>query len=490
VSVRKGGVEPPRPFGHTGLSRARLPFRHFRSGAASVPRSDHHAILAGHPHTAWAGSVAPLPEKGNPLKVDYIEETSVRKALVFELDADVVKAEIDRRAKDLAKKARIPGFRPGKTPPNVVKQRFKSEIYSDAAEALVNKVVFEELEGRGLKPLAPPQVDELKMEEGDPMTFKAVFEILPLVDAPEWKGLRVSVPGANVSDEDVEKQIDRLREEAARFDPVEDRPSQKGDHVVVDLVWAPQDGGKGGHDENALIEIGHEGNHEDMNKGLEGMDIGETKEMEVTWGPDAAPAIAGKTVRYTATLKGIKDKVVPAADDEFAKDLGEFDSLAELRDKVRKQLEEGEEQRVQRDTRAALIEALVAKAKFEVPDVLIEHHMTQRTESLARGLARQGLDPNKVGVDWREYRESQRDDSVKAARADVLLGEIARREDVKVLDAEIDAEVARIAEQFGKPAQSLRLQMQKDGDLGALGSRIREDKVLDLLKANATIELT
>jgi trigger factor len=424
------------------------------------------------------------------LKVDYIEETTVRKALAFEVEAEVVQAEIDRRAKELAKKAKLPGFRPGKTPPSVVKNRFRNEIFSETAEALVNKVVFQELEGRGLKPLGSPQVEQLRIEEGKPMTFRAVFEILPLVDAPEWKGLRVSVAGAKVSDEDVDKQVDRLREEAARFDPVEDRPAKKGDHVVVDLVWEPQDGGKGGRDENALIEIGHEGNHEDMNAALEGMAVGDTKTTDVTWGPDAAPAVAGKTVRYTLTVKGIKDKVVPAADDEFAKDLGEFDSLTELREKLRKQLQEGEEQRVERDTRAALIEALVAKASFEVPEVLIEHHMTQRTESLARGLARQGLDPHKVGVDWREYRETQRDDSVKAARADVLLGEIAQREDVKVLEAEIQAEVARIAEQFGKSPESLRLQMQKDGDLGALTSRIREDKVLDLLKANATIELT
>jgi trigger factor len=424
------------------------------------------------------------------LKVDYIEETAVRKALVFELEPEVVQAEIDRRAKQLAKKARIPGFRPGKTPPSVVKQRFRGEIFSETAEALVNKVVFEEIEGRGLKPLAAPRVEELDIQEGKPMTFRAVFEILPLVEAPDWKGLRVSVPGPKVSEEDVDKQLDRLREDAARFDPVEDRPAQKGDHVVVDLVWAPQDGGKGGRDENALIEIGHEGNHEDMNAALEGMTVGETRTTDCTWGPDAAPAVAGKTVRYTATLKGIKEKIVPAADDEFAKDLGEFDSLTELREKIRKELQEAEERRVERDTRAALIEALVAKANFEVPEALVEHHMTQRTESLAHGLARQGLDPRKVGVDWREYREAQRDDSVKAARADVLLGEIARREDVKVLDAEIQAEVARIAEQFGKSPESLRLQMQKDGDLGALSSRIREDKVLDLLKVNATIELT
>ncbi len=424
------------------------------------------------------------------MKVDYIEETSVRKALAFEVDKELVQAEIDRRAKNLAKKARLPGFRPGKTPPNVVKNRFKSEIFSETAEALVNKVVFDELEGRGLKPLAAPQVEELKIEEGEPMTFRAVFEILPLVELPDWKGLRVSVKGAAVNDEDVEKQLDRLREEAARFDPVEDRPARKGDHVVVDLEWEPRDGGEGGRDENALIEIGHEGNHPDMNEAFLDMAVGDKKELDVTWGPDAAPAVAGKTVHYAATVKGIKDKIVPEADDEFAKDLGEFDSLAELKDKLRAQLQANEEQRVARETRAALVEALVAKADFEVPDVLVEHHMTQRAENLARGLAQQGLDPRKVGVDWREYRESQRDESVKAARAEVLLDQIAEQEHVKVLDAEVQAEVTRLAERLQKSPEALRLQMQKDGDLGALGGRIREEKILDLLKANASIELT
>jgi trigger factor len=439
---------------------------------------------------AGPSSVAHDPEKGIPLKVDYIEETSVRKALVFEVEPELVQVEIDRRAKELARKARLPGFRPGKTPPSVVKQRFRSQIFSDAAEALVNKVVFEELDGRGLKPLAAPRVEDLDIQEGKPLTFRAVFEVLPIVDAPEWKGLQVKVPGEKVTEQDVDEQLTRLREDAARYDPVADRPAQKGDHVVVDLVWAPREGGKGGRDENALIEIGHEGNHPEMNAALEGMAVGETKETDVTWGPDAAPAVAGKTVRYTVTLKGIKKKVVPEADDEFAKDLGEFDSLAELREKLRKQLAEAEQQRVEGDTRAALIEELVARASFEVPDALVEHHMTQRTESLARGLARRGVDPRTVGVDWRGYRESQRDEAVKAARADVLLGEIARREDVKVHDAEVQSEVARIAEQFGKSPEALRLQMQKDGDLAALRSRIREDKVLDLLKANATIELT
>ena len=424
------------------------------------------------------------------MKVDYIEETSVRKALAFEVEPEVVQVEIDRRAKELARKVKLPGFRPGKIPADVVKRRFRSEILGDAAEAIVNRVVFQELDGRGLKPVAAPRVEELKIDEGRPLTFRAVFETLPLVDVPDWKGLRVSVKGPAVSEDDVGREIDRLREEAARFDPVEDRPAERGDHVVVDLAWRPREGGKGGRDESALIEIGHEGNHDEMNRGLAGMSVGETKDIDLTWGQDAAPSVAGKTVRYTVTLKAVKKKVVPAADDEFAKDLGDYDTLEQLRGKVRDQLGRAEERRVDRDTRAALVEALVARAGFEVPDALVEHHMTTRTETVVRGLAWQGIDPRRAGVDWREYRESTREDSVRAARAQILLDEIARREGIDSLDVEVEAEVARLAERAGKSKEALRLQLQKDGDLSVLRARLREEKTLDLLKASASIELT
>lgn len=376
------------------------------------------------------------------MKVDYVEESAVKKALTFEVEPERVQQEIETRARELARKAKLPGFRPGKVPVEVIKKRFHGEILGEVAESIVNKVVFDELDGRGLKPLAPPKVEEVKLDEGQPMTFKAVFETLPLIELPDWRGLRVSAKGPRVADEDVDKEIDRLREEAARYDPVEEaRPTRAGDFVLLDLYWRPLEGGKGGHDENALIEIGNEGNHPDMNKGLEGLGPGETREIDVAWGADAAPQIAGKTVRYTVTLKGLKKKVVPAADDEFAKDLGEFDSLAGLRERVGAQLQAAEERRCDRETKGALVEALVAKADFEVPEALVERHMTARTETLARGLAYQGIDPRKVGVNWRDYRESTREDSVKAAKADILLDEIARREGIEALESEVEAEV-------------------------------------------------
>jgi trigger factor len=417
------------------------------------------------------------------LKVDYSEESSVKKSLHFEIEPEVVDKEIAERSKHYASRVKLPGFRPGKVPAHVIRQRFRAQVLEDVAEKIVNKVVRDELEGRGLRPVATPRVTELKIDDNQPMTFKAEFEVLPLVELPEYKGLPVKSREAKVADADVDKEIDRLREEAARYDPVEGRPAQEGDFVVLDVQFTKEDGTRGKRDENVLVEVGSKDNHKDLNAALVGLSPGDAKDISLTYGEDHEQEhLRGKTVDYNVTLKGVKTKVVPAADDEFAKDLGEFGSLAELRDKIRGQ------HKIDREAKNALLEALVQRAGFEVPDALIERHMMARTENAARGLALQGLDPTKVGVDWEKYRDAQREESIKAAKADILLDEIARREGIEALDGEVDAEIARYAERMKKTKDAVRARMEKDGDLGSLRARIREEKTLDLLKANARME--
>jgi trigger factor len=422
------------------------------------------------------------------LKVEYNEETSVRKSLTFEIEPEVVEKEVEKRARDYARKVRIPGFRPGKVPPDVIKKRFRAQVLEDAAEAIVNRVVFEELEGRGLRPLASPKVTDLKIDESQPMTFRAVFETLPLVELPEYRGIAVKARKAEVNDEQVDEEIGRLREEAARYDPVEPRPVEAGDFVVLDVQFATAEG-KPRHDENVLVEVGAADNHQELNAALVGMTPGETRQVHVVQEQaQQSPPKAERAVDYTITLKDLKKKVVPPADDEFAKDLGEVGSLAELRENVRQRLLAAEERKIEREVRNSVVEALVERATFEVPETLVDRHMNARTESAARGLLYQGVDPSKAGVDWKNYREAQRGDSVKAAKADVLLDEIARREGIEVLEADVDAEVARLAERLRKPKETLRRQMEKEGDLAALRARIREDKTLDLLRANARLD--
>jgi trigger factor len=290
-----------------------------------------------------------------------------------------------------------------------------------------------------------------------------------------------------VEEQDVDREIGRLREEAARFDPVEGRPAERGDYVVLDVTRrAP--GEKPQHDENVVVEVGAAENHEDFNAALVGMSPGETKDVRLVYASDhPSKGLAGQTRDYTMTMKAVKTRVLPALDDEFAKDLGEWDSLAALRDTVRQRLRAAADRKADRDVKNALVEALVGKATFEVPEALVERHMNARTESAARGLAYQGVDPTKLGMDWKKYREEQRDDSVKAAKADILLDEIARREGLEASEAEIDAELGRYAESLKKSKESVRARMEKEGDIAALRARIREEKTLDLLLANARL---
>jgi trigger factor len=424
------------------------------------------------------------------LKVDYVEETSVRKALTFEIESEVVEKEIEQKARDYARHAKLPGFRPGKVPTHVIKQRFRGQVLEEAVENIVNRVVRDELEGRGLKPVAAPRVTDLKLEDEKPLTFRAVFETLPLIELPQYKGLSVKARQAEVTGEQVDAEITRLREHAARYEPIEGRPSQTGDFVVLDISWAGSGSAKPGRDDDAMLEVGSDDNHPELNARLVGVSAGDQREVTIDYAPDyPSPTLAGQKVEYKFTVKAVKEKKIPAADDEFAKDLGDWDTLAALKDTVRERLRVMAEQEVENEVKNALVEALISKATFELPESLVERHMNARTESAVRSLASQGLDPKKLGTDrWKEYREGQREASQKAATAELMLHEIARREGVEVLEADIDAEVERLAKRMGKPKAAVRHALEEEGDLPAIVARISESKTLDLIKASARIE--
>ena len=239
-----------------------------------------------------------------------------------------------------------------------------------------------------------------------------------------------------------------------------------------------------------MLHVGSPDQHPDLNAALIGMVPGDKRSVTIGYATDAPAELSGKTIDYALTLKAIKQRVLPALDDELAKDLGEFDSLAALRTAVRGRLESQAQATSDRELREALLDALLAKCSFEVPETLVEQHMTARTENAARGLAMQGVDPTKLGLDWRKYRAEQREAARRGAMAEIVLDEIAQREGIDVLTDEIETELTHLAEHSGVTRETLRRRMQESGDLAALRARIRTQKTLDLLKANARLALT
>jgi trigger factor len=420
------------------------------------------------------------------MKVEFVEETTVRKALEFEIESDEFKKEIDRCARDYSRRLRLPGFRPGKVPLEVVKMRFKRELFDEAAETIIKRVVPREIEGRGLKPIGRPHVTDIHADENRPLTFRAVFEIPPLVELPEYRDLTARVRQPKVSEEDVDRALGVARERAARYEPVDDRCVNENDFVSLDLWWKSDDGVRH-HEENAMIHVNETANHPDLTRALVGTKVGENKSQLVHYSPDhPSRSLAGHKVEYTFTLKAIKRQVLPEVDDEFARDLG-YDSLNALRVATRERLLAEDQERVNQELTDALLDALIARVNIEVPETMIENGMSLRTERAVRALQLSGVDPQTSGIDWRAYRESQREAAKRTAKADLLLDEIARRESIEAPPSAIDSELARLAEQTKTHTETLRRRMHESGDLAALADRLRRAKTLDLLRSNARL---
>jgi len=426
------------------------------------------------------------------MKTEFVDVTETQKRLSVEIPSDVVDAEIARVTAALGRRAKIPGFRPGKVPTNVVWQRFKDDILHEVAHELVPGVLSQTLRERELEPVATPEVTDIVITAGQPLSFTANFETVPTFDPGEYRGIRLRKTPAVVEDASIDEALERLRQRAARFEPIEGRPLGPGDWATVDLQRQGPAGatGKPGREkhDNVTIEIGAAANPPGFDDELTGLEVGNEKTFQVQYPADYATAeLAGTEVEYTVTLKSIKQRVVPALDDDFAKDLGSFDALVDLRERVRHDLQHEANHESDREIRSELLAELARRVPFAVPDALVEQELDRRIEEFVRRLVDQKIDPNKTGIDWQEFRNGQRDSAVDAVKGTLGLDEIARREAITVTEEDLDQEVQRYAESSGRSAAAVRAHLDKDNGLGRLRSGMRREKAVDFLLANASI---
>jgi trigger factor len=433
------------------------------------------------------------------VKTEFIDVSDTRKSLVVEIPSTVVDAEIDKVARDYSKAARIPGFRPGKVPPKVVRQRFRDQILHDVAHGLIPRAVDEALRERGVEPVNTPDIRDVVVEEGQPLKFTASFETVPPIDPGDYSGLTLRKTDAVVGESAVDEALTRLRERAARYEPVDNRGIQAGDSVVLDLrrtAAAKDEDGKtpapGGthtdrHD-NVTVEIGAPANPPGFDQELTGLHIGDSKTFEVHYPADyAIPELAGTTVSYHVDVKAIRKRIVPELDDEFAKDLGSFDSLDGLRAHVRSDLEHEARHESEREIRADLLRQLAARVTFDVPASLLDREIDRRVEEFVRRLVEQQIDPTRANINWEEFRERQRDAAMEAVRSALVLDEIARRDSVVVNDADMQAEIDRYAERAGRTAEAVRARLEQEGGLARLYTGLRREKTMELLLSKATV---
>jgi trigger factor len=416
-------------------------------------------------------------------------EATCRRELDLEIPAEEVSKAMERVAKEFARIANVPGFRRGKAPISLIRRRFADDIKGEVLQSLVPERVEKAVAEQKLTPVSQPQVDKLDYAEGQPLKFRAVFEVLPDFELGNYKGLEIELPAMDVTDEDVAKALEEMRERAAAFAPVEGRAVENGDFVQLKLLGTPAGGGDPVQADSVLCHIGAEETMAAFNENLRGAKAGEHKNFDVVYPADYPDAkLAGKTYHYAAEVLGIKTKKLPELNDEFAKDVSDAATLDELKKKVRESLEHQRDHKHKELLHEKILAALVKLHDFPVPEALVEHQMDVRLERVVRSLAAQGVDPRAVNVDWVTLRRRQQERAADDVKAELIVDRIASAESIDVTEQEVDQELQHLAGHGGESAEAIRARLTKQGALDRMKAKLRSDKTLDWLAQNSRIK--
>jgi trigger factor len=412
--------------------------------------------------------------------------TATRREIEVEVPFEEVSRETDTLIQKYQKLARIPGFRKGHVPASIIKQRFSQDIQNDVIDALVPRYFRKETERLGLMPVSQPRVTDLHAHEGEPLHFKASFEVMPEIKVEGYKDLRAEHPEIKVTDQDVEESLKSLQEQKATFSPIEDRPIADGDYAQVSLDGTPkldEAGTKPVHMDDVLVEIGGKNTMPEFTENLRGANAGETRTFDVNYPEDFSDErLRGKMFTYTVKVNAIKQKSVPELNDEFAKELGEFSTVEEVRQRIREGMEQERQQAAEREVKDKLLIELISRNEFELPQALVDQQIDIRLERGLRALAAQGLRSEDMKkMDLPRLRAGQKDQAVQELKATLLLEKIADEERIEVGDEEINREIEALASQTNQMPDAIRARLTRDGALDRIRNRIRNEKALDFL---------
>ncbi|MDP9267195.1 MAG: trigger factor [Acidobacteriota bacterium] len=451
-----------------------------------------------------------------------------QRELSIEIPAEDVRRETESVIQKYSKLARIPGFRKGKVPAGVVRSRFAEEIKSEVVEALIPRAFRAEVEKQKLQPVSQPHVTDLKMEEGQPLQFKAAFEVLPDIEVSGYQEIRPEKPDTNVTEAEVNAALNQLRQQAATYQTLDDRAIAAGDFAEISFSGTPKEAAqpeapatdatsesksetepatesetvsatKAANQpatepatqpatqpisvDEVLVEVGGENTVKEFSQHLTGALAGDERSFDVTYAEDFGDErLAGKTVSYHVKVKSVKQKQTPELNDDFAKEVGNFTSVDALRKQIRENMEHEKQHQAEHHVKEKLIEELVAKNDFPVPDSMVERAVDARLERGLRALAAQGMRTEDMRkLDFTRLRTAQRDAAVREVKASLILDKIADQEKIEVSDEDVDKEITIIASQAQQPTETIRARLTKEGALDRIRDRIRNEKALEFL---------
>jgi trigger factor len=421
------------------------------------------------------------------MKVEVKRQEGCKVSLSIELPPERPGEVYNKLLEEFKGGVRIPGFRRGKVPRDIIRKRFAAELRQEVIGKLVPEALDEAIKRESLRPVERPTLDEVDWAEGREMRITAEFEVQPEIGLKQYTDLQVELDGSQyeVTDAQVEDQLGRLRQRSANYRTIEGRSAKKGDFVLIDFRGEPR-----GEDaapfrrEGVLVEVGAADGFSTRLVGAEpGREIEFTVDHPENFGD---PALAGRTVDYQVHVHELKERILPELDDEFAKDVGQFAGLGELRAEIRKQLEEEAKRGRRSDSVEKLVDKILAENEsFELPSVMVQRQMAAVEHEMRRRITAGGFNPDHIGYDWKVFREAERPAAERAVRRRLLIDTLAEREGISIKPKEVQAEIASIAASHGEDAKELRQAMLSDGRYEMLQSHMLEYAVEEwLLRQN------
>jgi trigger factor len=406
--------------------------------------------------------------------------------LEISIPAEAVEAETVKVTKTFQDRAKLPGFRPGKAPASLVRRNFAGDIRQQVLEQLVPRFFDEKAKEESLRVVGTPSISDVHFHDGEPIRFKAHFEVFPEFEPAGYKGVEVPYRQPEVSDEDVEKRVGELRESKATYANEDPRPLADGDYAVISLESVAGAETPIKSDEVVVLIAGPE-TLAGFTENLRGASPGDEKEFDVIYPDDyGQEKLSGKTITFKVVVKGLRRRELPEINDEFAQDLGDFRTMDELKDSLKKSILAQRETEAQRAAKDKLVDKLVDANEFPVPEKFVEKQIENRVEQRLRSLAQQGVDPRSFNLDWAKIKEAQRDAALREVKASLILGKVAEKEAIGVTNDEVEREVQRIAQQNREPIATLRKKLAEDGTMDRIASHIQTEKTLNFLFENAT----
>jgi trigger factor len=439
---------------------------------------DHEQDHEGHQH-------------GPTLNPDLTREVQI------EVPADEVARNFRSVVKRYQKQARIPGFRAGKVPESLIRSRFAEGIRQDVVEAILPQHFRTAIEQQNVKPISQPQVTDLNLEDGQPLKFKAVFEVLPEFSVEGYEQIKVAKPDAALTEEEFNAELDRVRDSRATMEPVtEDRPLTIGDWAQISFRGNVKNETAEGAEQpdaqpeshpvegqDVVVEVGGKNTLPAFNDALVGSKPGQELRFEVSYPQDfGEKRLAGKSVAYDVEVKSIKKKVEPELSDEFAKELGDYEGIEDFKNKLREHLASDKDRRIQAETREKLIDALVAHYQFPVPESLVQSQIDVRLDRGLRALAAQGMRTEDMRkLDFARLREGQHPAAAAEVKASLILDKIAAAENVEVTDEDVERELQIVSLQTREPIETLRARLTNEGALSRIREQLRREKTGSIL---------